>query len=247
MREPLIVVTLASFPRDYDKIPNVNDLNKKALNGLLRFLIILAVFLFLPAWTLRYWQAWIFLSVFSACALATSLYVMKNDPKLLERRMKAGPGDEKERSQRIIQLFATFAFIAAIVFPALDHRFAWSTLPLSGVIAGDGLVALGFLIVFFVFRENSFASGVIEVNAEQKVVATGPYAMVRHPMYSGALIMMFGVPLALGSRWGLLLIIPIALAIVWRLLDEEAFLAKKLPGYTEYQKKVRYRLLPGIW
>jgi protein-S-isoprenylcysteine O-methyltransferase Ste14 len=120
-------------------------------------------------------------------------------------------------------------------------------LPLSGVIAGHGLVALGFLIVFFVFRENSFASGVIEVNAEQKVVATGPYAMVRHPMYSGALIMMLGVPLALGSRWGLFLIIPIALAIVWRLLDEEAFLAKKLPGYTEYQKKVRYRLVPGIW
>jgi protein-S-isoprenylcysteine O-methyltransferase Ste14 len=225
----------------------MNDLNKKALSGLLRFVIILAAVLFLPAWTFRYWQAWIFLSVFSACALATSLYVMKNDPKLLQRRMRAGPGSEKERSQQIIQLVATFAFIALIVFPPLDHRFAWSTVPPALVLAGDGLVALGFLIIFFVFRENSFASGVIEVNAEQKVVDTGPYALVRHPMYSGALVMLLGVPLALGSRWGLLLVIPITLVIVWRLLDEEAFLTRNLQGYSEYQAMVRYRLVPWIW
>ena len=225
----------------------MNDLNKKALSGLLRFVIILAAVLFLPAWTFRYWQAWIFLSVFSACALATSLYVMKNDPKLLQRRMRAGPGSEKERSQQIIQLVATFAFIALIVFPPLDHRFAWSTVPPALVLGGDGLVALGFLIIFFVFRENSFASGVIEVNAEQKVVDTGPYALVRHPMYSGALVMLLGVPLALGSRWGLLLVIPITLVIVWRLLDEEAFLTRNLQGYSEYQAMVRYRLVPWIW
>jgi len=225
----------------------MNHLNKKALSGLLRFLLILAVFLFLPAWTFRYWQAWIFLAVFSVCALATSLYVMKNDPKLLERRMRAGPGDEKERSQQIIQLVATFAFIALIVFPPLDHRLAWSTVPSFAVIAGDGLVALGFLIIFFVLRENSFASGVIEVDAGQRVVATGPYALVRHPMYSGALVMLLGVPLALGSRWGLLLVIPITLVIVWRLLDEEAFLAERLQGYPEYQARVRHRLVPGVW
>jgi protein-S-isoprenylcysteine O-methyltransferase Ste14 len=225
----------------------MNDLNKKALSGLLRFVIILAAVLFLPAWTFRYWQAWIFLFVFSACALATSLYVMKNDPKLLERRMRAGPGSEKERSQQIIQLVATFAFIALIVFPPLDHRFAWSTVPSALVLAGDGLVALGFLTIFFVFRENSFASGVIEVNAEQKVVATGPYALVRHPMYSGAIVMLLGVPLALGSRWGLLLVIPITLVIGWRLLDEEAFLTRNLQGYSEYQAIVRYRLVPWIW
>jgi protein-S-isoprenylcysteine O-methyltransferase Ste14 len=225
----------------------MNDLNRKALSGLLRFVIILAVFLFLPAWTFRYWQAWIFLSVFSACALATSLYVMKNDPKLLERRMRAGPGAEKERSQQIIQWVAMFAFIAAIVFPPLDHRFTCSTVPSSAVIGGDGLVALGFLIIFLVLRENSFASGVIEVDAGQRVVATGPYALVRHPMYSGALVMLLGVPLALGSRWGLLLVIPITLVIAWRLLDEEAFLAKRLQGYPEYQARVRYRLVPWIW
>jgi protein-S-isoprenylcysteine O-methyltransferase Ste14 len=225
----------------------MDELNKKALGGLLRFLIILAVLLFLPVWTFRYWQAWIFLFVFSACALATSVYVMKNDPKLLERRMRAGPGAEKERSQQIIQSVATAAFIALLLFPPLDHRFRWSAVPWSMVVAGDVLVAVGFLIIFFVFRENGFASGVIEVNEGQKVVATGPYALVRHPMYAGALVMLIGVPLALGSGWGPLMVIPIGLVIVWRLLDEERFLAKNLAGYSDYRNKVRHRLLPFLW
>jgi protein-S-isoprenylcysteine O-methyltransferase Ste14 len=225
----------------------MDELNKKALGGLLRFLIILAVLLFLPAWTFRYWQAWIFLFVFSACALAISLYVMKNDPKLLERRMRAGPGAEEERSQQIIQSVATAAFIALLLFPPLDHRFGWSTVPWPMVMAGDALVAVGFLIIFFVFRENGFASGVIEVSDGQKVVATGPYALVRHPMYAGALVMLIGLPFALGSRWGALLVVPIALVIVWRLLDEERFLAQNLSGYADYRNKVRHRLLPFFW
>ena len=225
----------------------MDDLNKKALGGLLRFLSILAVLLFLPVWTFRYWQAWIFLFVFSACALATSLYVMKNDPKLLERRMRAGPGAEKERSQQIIQSVATAAFISLLLFPPLDHRFGWSAVPWSMVVAGDVLVAVGFLIIFFVFRENGFASGVIEVNEGQKVVATGPYALVRHPMYAGALVMLIGVPLALGSGWGPLMVIPIGVVIVWRLLDEERFLAENLAGYSDYRNKVRHRLLPFLW
>src|SRR3981081_1480945 len=141
----------------------MDDLNQKALGGLLRFLIILAVLLFLPVWTFRYWQAWIFLFVFAAGALATSLYLMKNDPNLLERRMRAGPGAEKERSQQIIQSVATAAFITLLLFPPLDHRFGWSAAPWSMVVAGDVLVAVGFLIIFFVFRENGFASGVVEV------------------------------------------------------------------------------------
>jgi protein-S-isoprenylcysteine O-methyltransferase Ste14 len=225
----------------------MDELNKKALGGLLRFLIILAALLFLPVWTFRYWQAWTFLLVFSACALATSLYVMKNDPKLLERRMRAGPGAEKERSQQIIQSVATAAFIALLLFPPLDHRFGWSTVPWPMVVAGDALVAVGFVIIFFVFRENGFASGVVEVSDGQRVVATGPYALVRHPMYAGALVMLIGVPFALGSSWGSLLIIPIALVIVWRLLDEERFLAKNLSGYSDYRNKVRHRLLPLLW
>jgi protein-S-isoprenylcysteine O-methyltransferase Ste14 len=225
----------------------MTDLNKKALGALARFLICLALLLFLPAWTLDYWQAWLFLGVFSASTLAITLYLMRNDPKLLERRMHAGPGAEKEKSQKIIQLVATAAFITVLVFPVIDHRFAWSVVPPYVVVAGDALVALGFVIVFLVFKENTFASSIIEVEAEQKVVSTGPYAFVRHPMYIGALIMLLGVPLALGSWWGLATIIPITLVLVWRLLEEENVLARRLPGYSDYRSKVRYRLVPLIW
>jgi protein-S-isoprenylcysteine O-methyltransferase Ste14 len=225
----------------------MQDLNKKALGGLLRFLVTLAALLFLAAWTFDYWQAWIFLAVFSGSALAITLYLMKNDPDLLERRMQAGPGAEKQKSQKIIQAVAMLAFVAVMVLPAIDHRFAWSTVPAYVAIGGDILVALGFLVIFFVFRENTFTSGVIEVAPGQKVISTGPYALVRHPMYSGALIMLAGVPLALGSWWGLAVVVLMALVIIRRLLDEERFLAANLPGYPEYQEQVRYRLAPLIW
>jgi protein-S-isoprenylcysteine O-methyltransferase Ste14 len=225
----------------------MTDLNKKAIGGLVRFLITLAGLLFLPAWTLDYWQAWVFLVVFFGSALAISLYVMKNDPRLLERRLQSGPRAEKEKSQKIIQLLATITFLAIAVFPPIDHRFAWSAVPPYVVVTGDVLVGIGFLIVFLVFKENTFASATIEVDPGQRVVSTGPYAIVRHPMYIGGLIMLLGVPLALGSWWGLLLFIPITLVIVWRLLDEERFLAASLAGYSEYRTKVMYRLVPLIW
>jgi protein-S-isoprenylcysteine O-methyltransferase Ste14 len=225
----------------------MTKLNKKAFEGLFFLIVALAALLFLPAWTVYYWQAWIFLGVFSALVLAITIYLMKKDPKLLERRVSAGPAAEKEKSQKVIQFLAQLAFIAIIVFPAIDHRFGWSAMPVAGVIVGNILVALGLYIVFLVFKENSFTSAVIEVGAEQKVISTGPYALVRHPMYAGAILMLLGVPLALGSWWGLLMIIPITLAIIWRLLDEEKFLAKNLPGYLEYKNKVKYRLLPFVW
>jgi protein-S-isoprenylcysteine O-methyltransferase Ste14 len=207
----------------------------------------MAAALFFAAWSLDYPQAWTFLAVFSASVLAITLYLVKNDPKLLKRRMHSGPSAEKETSQKLIQLFATIAFIAVLVFPAIDHRFGWSAAPLYAVAAGDVLVALGLLMIFFVFRENTFASGIIDVDPEQKVISTGPYRLVRHPMYLGALIMFLGIPLALGSWWGLFAIIPLTLVLVWRLLDEERFLSKRLPGYSEYRNKVRSRLVPFIW
>ena len=140
-----------------------------------------------------------------------------------------------------------FAFVGVIVVPAIDHRLAWSSIPLYGVIAGNVSVATGFFIVFLVFRENTFSAATIEMAADQTVIATGPYAVVRHPMYAGALIMLFGTPLALGSSWGLLMFIPMTLVIVWRLLDEEKFLSKNLAGYSNYTRSVRYRLLPFVW
>jgi protein-S-isoprenylcysteine O-methyltransferase Ste14 len=115
------------------------------------------------------------------------------------------------------------------------------------VAIGDILVATSLLIIFLVFKENTFTSRVVEVDAEQKVISTGLYALVRHPMYMGALFLFVGIPLALGSWWGLLTFIPLTLIIVWRLLDEERFLAKNLSGYAEYRDKVKYRLIPFVW
>ena len=225
----------------------MNVLNIRALAGLVQLLVIMAVLIFVPAGTLDYPRAWMFLAVFFTPVLAITIYLMKNDPKLLERRISAGPGAEKEKGQKIIQFLAMIDFIAVMLVPAFDHRFAWSSVPPGLVVAGDIIVVLGFLIVFLVFKENTFTSAIIELSTEQKVISTGPYALVRHPMYIGALVMLVGVPLALGSWWGLLTVVPMTLVIVWRLLDEEKFLAKNLAGYSEYQNTVRYRLLPLVW
>jgi protein-S-isoprenylcysteine O-methyltransferase Ste14 len=143
-------------------------------------------------------------------------------------------------------LFASLGFIGLIVFPALDHRFAWSHMPPYAALAGDVLVVLGWLAIFFVFKENTFTSATIELAPDQKVISTGPYALVRHPMYTGALVMLLGIPISLGSWWGLLVIAAMIPALIGRLIDEEKFLARNLPGYVEYQKKVRYRLIPLI-
>ena len=225
----------------------MNQLVIRAFAGLLFLLIVMAIIIFVPAWTLDYRQAWIFLVVFFVPPLLITIYLMKHDPKLLERRTTAGPGAEQERIQNIIQALAGLAFIAIFIASALDHRFGWSTVPAYVTALGDVLVIFGFYLVFLVFKENTFASGTIEVVAEQRVISTGPYALVRHPMYIGALVMLVGVPLALGSWWGLLAIIPMTLVLILRLLDEEKFLAKNLAGYSDYQSKVRYHLFPLIW
>jgi len=225
----------------------MTDLNKKAFGGLFGLLAILGILLFGFAGTVNYWQAWIFLVVFGVSTLMVTLYLMKNDPKLLERRVKAGSGAEKEVKQKIIQFVAQIAFILIVIFPGLDHRFGWSTMSISLIILGNGLVALGLYLVFLVFKSNTFTSATIEVDNNQKVISTGLYSLIRHPMYSGAFIMLIGMPMALGSLWGILTIIPLILVIVWRLLDEEKFLAKKLKGYKEYCQKVHFRLIPFVW
>ena len=225
----------------------MNPVNKKAFGGLLQLIFFMAAALFIPAWTLNYWQAWVFLAVFFISVLAITIYLTNKDPKLLERRIKGGSAAETRRSQKIIQFLAAIAFIAIFILSALDHRFAWSVVPYAVVIAGDLLVALGLLAVYFVFRENSYASATIEIVTEQRLITTGPYAIVRHPMYSGAFVMLAGVPPALGSWWGLLAVIPIILTIIWRLIDEEKFLQINLAGYSDYLGNVKYRLLPFIW
>jgi protein-S-isoprenylcysteine O-methyltransferase Ste14 len=225
----------------------MNALHQKAIGGLLLLVLVMAALLFITAGTLDYWQAWTFMAVYFVASVAITLYLMKNDPELLRRRMSGGPGAEKEPTQKIIMSFASVGFIGLLVIPALDHRLAWSHMPPHVALAGDVLVVLGWIAIFFVFRENSYSSATIELAPDQKVISTGPYGWVRHPMYAGGLVMLFGMPLALGSWWGVLVFIVIIPALIWRLLDEEKFLARNLPGYVEYQDRVRYRLLPLVW
>jgi protein-S-isoprenylcysteine O-methyltransferase Ste14 len=222
-------------------------LNIKAFVGLLFLLMVMAALLFIPAWTLDYWQAWTFLAVYFGWSLAITLYLMERDPKLLQRRMRGGPAAEKDPNQKIIMIITSLGFIGLMIFPALDHRFVWSRMPPYVALAGDLLVALGFLVIFFVFKENTFSSATIELAPNQKVISTGPYAVVRHPMYAGALVLLLGIPIALGSWWGLLVLVSMLPALIWRLLDEEKFLAGNLTGYAEYQNKVRFRLIPLVW
>ena len=144
-------------------------------------------------------------------------------------------------------LLTSLGFIGLLILPALDHRLAWSRMPPYVALAGDVLVALGFLAILLVFKENTFSSATIELTPNQKLISTGPYALVRHPMYSGALVMLLGIPIALGSWWGLLVIVAMMPALIWRLFDEEKFLARNLPGYAQYQHEVRYRLIPLVW
>jgi protein-S-isoprenylcysteine O-methyltransferase Ste14 len=225
----------------------MNTLNRKAIGGLLILVLVLAALLFVPAWTFDYWQAWAFLAIHSTSSLAITLYLMKKDRKLLERRMNGGPTAEKEPVQKIIMFIVSLGFIGLIALPAFDHRFAWSHTPPHVALAGDVLVVLGWLVIFFVFKQNTFTSAIIELAPDQTVISTGPYALVRHPMYAGGLVMLLGIPIALGSWWGLLVIAAMTPALIWRLFDEEKFLARNLPGYSEYQKKVRYRLIPQVW
>jgi protein-S-isoprenylcysteine O-methyltransferase Ste14 len=225
----------------------MTTLTLKAYRAVLIIAVIMAGVLFVAAGTLDYWQAWTFLAVYFVASLAVTFDLAQRDPQLLARRMGGGPFAEKETTQKIIMSLTSLGFIALIVVPALDRRFAWSHVPPYLALAGDLLVVLGFLAAFLVFRENTFSSATIELAPEQRVISTGPYALVRHPMYAGGIVLLVGIPLALGSWWGLLVVIAMVPALIWRLLDEEKFLARNLPGYPEYQNKVRYRLLPGAW
>jgi protein-S-isoprenylcysteine O-methyltransferase Ste14 len=207
----------------------------------------MALLLFVPAGTAQYCQAWIYLAVFFGASGLITLYLIRKDPALLERRLHGGPTAEKKKTQKIIMLFVLIGFIALLVIPGFDYRFGWSRVPLYIVIAGDFLTALGLYITFLAYKANTFAFATVQVTPNQKVISTGPYAVLRHPMYAGGSLYLFGTPLALGSYWGLIPLIVMIPFLIWRLFDEERFLAENLPGYTDYRGKVRYRLIPGFF
>lgn len=208
--------------------------------------VLIALALFLSAGTIDYWRAWAYLGVSSASSVALILFISK-DPILLESRTKAGPTAEKRTIQKIIVLCLGPPAIAAFVVPGLDHRFGWSNVPSWLSILGDLLIIVAMWIVFRVFKENSFGSATVEVAEGQKVISTGPYAIVRNPMYAGAAVYFIGMSFALGSYWGLIASVLTILGLVWRLFDEEKFLVGSLPGYAEYCAKVRWHLIPGIF
>jgi len=210
-------------------------------------LALMVLLLFGPAGTLRYWQAWLFALVFVASSIAIGLYFSRYDPKLLARRMKAGPGAETEPSQKIIIFLIILGFSLLLAFPSFDHRSHWSDVPVWVVLAANAGVVLSFVIFFVVLKQNSYAASTVTVEAGQPVISTGVYAIVRHPMYAGALQLLFCMPLALGSSWGLLVALATVPLLMWRLLDEERVLRRDLAGYVDYCRHVRFRLIPGIW
>ena len=205
---------------------------------------VLGAMLFLPAGTFHYWQAWVYLAILIIPMIFVMIYLIAKDPELLERRMRMR---EKETEQRTIIKLSILFFFAAFLIPGFDKRFGWSSVPLEVIIIADAIVVGGYLLFAIVLRENRYASRIIEVEKKQKVITTGPYAFVRHPMYSGVLLMYGFSPLALGSYWGMIPNALLILLIVARIRNEEKVLKQELEGYREYTQKVKYRLVPGIW
>ncbi len=199
---------------------------------------------FLPAGTWAYWQAWVYMAVIFIPAGFELFYFWRHDPELLKRRMKTS---ESDRGQKIIIAFSALFLVPAFILPGFDVRLGWSKVPAGLSLLADGVVLLGYLIFFQVLKANSFASRVVEVETGQKVISSGPYAIVRHPMYIGVFLVYLFSPLALGSFWAMLPAASILFVLVFRILGEEKILARDLPGYREYMAKVKFRLIPGVW
>jgi protein-S-isoprenylcysteine O-methyltransferase Ste14 len=223
---------------------------KTALQAAATSVIGLAAFLllvFLPTGTFDYWRGWAFIAVFAAATTIPSLYLMATNPAALKRRMQAGPAAETRPLQKIIITFAFLLMAAMSAVSALDFRLGWSSVPTAISVIGDVMVGAGLLIAMITTIQNGYAAANINVESDQKVVSTGFYAMVRHPMYFGNVVLMVGIPLALGSYWGLLFVIPGLIGLAIRILDEEKVLVQQLTGYTDYLQRVHYRLVPGVW
>ena len=219
----------------------------QAVGSSLIGLVLFGLLLFLPAGTFNYWQAWVFIAVFTISTTGLSIYLLMTNPAALARRMHAGPTAETRTVQKIAVSGLFVSFAGVMVLSAFDHRFGWSPVPTAVSLAGDVLVVLGLGIGSLVVIQNGYAAANITVEEDQKVVSTGLYGLVRHPMYMGSLIMLVCFPLALGSYWGLVFLIPIAIVLVVRVSDEEKALNQELAGYTDYTQQVRYRLVPGVW
>ena len=210
-------------------------------------LVVFGLMLFLPAGTFHYWQAWVFLAVFAVATWIPSIYLVRTDPAALERRMRGGPLAETRTLQRIVIAVMFICFPAMFVVSALDHRFGWSSVPAAVSVVGDALVGIGLSIAMLVVVQNAYAAAIVTVEAEQTLVSRGLYRLVRHPMYTGNVILLAGIPPALGSYCGLVFVLPGLAVLALRIRDEEALLEQELSGYREYKQQVHYRLVPYLW
>jgi len=225
-------------------IKNSKNFWLKALLLLALTVVVTGLLLFLPAGSLKYWQAWLFMGVLFIPFIFVVLYLIMNDPELIERRLRF---KEKEAGEKLIIKLSQVIFFIGILVPGFDYRFGWSHVPVWLVILSDTVIFLGYMLVFLTFKENSYASRIVEVEKKQKLCMTGPYAVVRHPMYAGIIPMYVCVPIALGSYYALIFFVPVVGVIFYRIFDEEKILSRNLKGYKQYMNKVKYRLIPGVW
>lgn len=223
---------------------NRQILKKKIAVRLFIVPLIYAVLLFLPAGTFDYWQAYVYFAAIMGPMFFVVRYFLKHDPEFLEHRMNM---KEKEREQKKIVSVSAVLYVIGFLLPGVDRRYGWSDVPVPIVIAADVLVMASYIFIIYVFTVNRYASRVIQIQKDQTVISTGPYGIVRHPMYSGTIVMFLSTPLALGSYWALIPFVMVLFTFVLRILNEEKVLSEQLAGYREYCTKVRYRLVPFVW
>jgi protein-S-isoprenylcysteine O-methyltransferase Ste14 len=223
----------------------VKTIPKMLVFGLVE-LLVLCLLLFLTAGTFNYWQAWVLVLLAISMGIL-STYLLRANPAALQRRIRGGPTAETRMVQKVVIGCFWLSFAAMFVVSVLDHRFGWSAVPTAICLVGDVLVAVGMGVVMLVVIQNSYAAATVRVETGQKLVSTGLYRLVRHPMYTGNVITMVGIPLALGSYWGLVVVVPGVIVLALRIRDEEKLLKGELDGYREYTQKVRYRLVPCVW
>ena len=221
--------------------------NLRSILSLVLILVLMCGLLFLTIGSFHFWQGWVFWGVIGVCSLLITIYMLKFNQSVITELMKSVPAAETQRKQQVLSILAILFFIGLIVVPGLDHRYQWSHVPLAVSLIADRLLVLAFFIIFRTFRENRITNGVDVETGATKLITTGPYRLVRHPMYTGALLMLLFAPLALASWVVLPFSLPLIVIIVLRALEEEQFLHANLSGYTEYSQKVRYRLIPFVW
>ena len=217
------------------------------ISALLRLsagVLLIGALVFWPAGTFDYWQAWLYSAVLFTPLVLMFIILIISDPAMLERRMNL---QESRREQKLAIAAMSLLMIVMLIVPGFDRRYDWSAVPAWLVLVSDGLILLGFVLFGLTMRANRFAGRVVEVQEEQGVISSGPYALVRHPMHLAATLIFGFTPLALGSYWGLIASLLFPLMLAARISNEEKLLREELQGYEEYTRKVRWRLVPWVW